>query len=239
MSVEDIIVFGTGGTARDLMETLEAINEDARRWNILGWVDDNPALTGTTILDYPVLGSREVLGLPKYRNCRIVLGVGSHRNRFIRRTIREALCDLYGIGAGRYPVIVHPAATVSRRVQFGEGAMIFSGAFCSNNCRIGNHAMVLQGTVVGHDTSIGDYATLAANIAMGGSVSIGDGAYLGLGAVVYPKVRIGTGSIVGLGSVVILNVSDGQTVSGNPARLLGAPDRSMATMQIGATGTPA
>jgi sugar O-acyltransferase (sialic acid O-acetyltransferase NeuD family) len=212
--VNDIVVYGAGGTSRDLMECLEAVNEDRPRWNILGFVDDNPALAGTSIFDYPVLGSAAILTQSAFRSCRIAIGVANDRDIFVRQRIRKSL----DIIDDRFPLIIHPSAVVSNRSQIAAGSVLFSGTFVSGNCVIGMHALVLQGAVISHDTKIGDWATVCADVAMGGSVEIGDGAFIGLGARVYPSVRIGRGSRVGLGSVVLRDVADGDTVSGSPAR---------------------
>jgi sugar O-acyltransferase (sialic acid O-acetyltransferase NeuD family) len=208
-----------GGTSRDLLECLEAVNEDRRQWNILGFIDDNPALEGTAIFDYPVLGSAAVLGQPAYRHCRIAIGVANDRDIFVRQKIRKTLEALPGMTADRLPVIVHPSAVVSRRSRLGAGSVMFSGSFCSGICAVGMHTLVLQDAAISHDSRIGDYVTLCAHVAMAGGVKVGDGAFVGLGAVVYPNVRIGQGSRVGLGSVVLRDVADGDTVSGSPAQI--------------------
>jgi sugar O-acyltransferase (sialic acid O-acetyltransferase NeuD family) len=223
MIVKDIAVYGTGGTSRDVLETLEAMNDDRGQWNILGFIDDNRALTGKEVLGYQVLGTACVLGQDPFRRCKIAIGVGNDGNLFVRRSIRESILRLDGSDRDRFPSIIHPSATISRRASLGEGATLLSNVFCSNNTWIGSHALVLQGTVIGHDTILGNYVTMSANIAMGGGVRIGDGAYIGLGAVVYPNITIGRGSRIALGAVVIRDVADGDTVSGNPARVFGVP----------------
>jgi len=217
--VNDIAVYGAGGTSRDLMECLEAVNEDRRQWNILGFIDDNPALAGTTVFDYPVLGSAAILRQPAYRHCRIAIGVANDRDIFVRQRIRKSLDAMPDMSAERLPIIIHPTAVVSRRTHLGVGSILFSGAFCSGNCDVGMHAVVLQGAVISHDSRLGNWVTLCAGVAIGGGVQIEDGAFVGLGALVFPNVRIGQGSRIGLGSVVLRDVADGETVSGSPARI--------------------
>ncbi len=196
------------------MECIQAVNEDRTQWNILGFIDDNPALAGTAIWDHPVLGPASLLTQPAFRNCRIAIGVANDRDIFVRQRIRKSL----DVTIERFPAIIHPSAVVSKRSQIGAGSALFSGTFLSNNCAIGMHALVLQGAVISHDTNIADWATVCAGVAMGGGVQVGDGAFVGLGARVYPNVKIGRGSRVGLGSVVLRDVGDGETVSGSPAR---------------------
>src|SRR5581483_2115831 len=131
MPVRDIVVYGAGGTSQDLIECLEAVNQDRRQWNILGFVDDNPALAGSTLLDYPVLGPAAILGEMKFRGCRVVIGVANDRDVFVRRRIRQALESLLAVGPAmsveRLPAIVHPSAVVSRRSRLGAGTVFFSG----------------------------------------------------------------------------------------------------------------
>jgi sugar O-acyltransferase (sialic acid O-acetyltransferase NeuD family) len=200
------------------MECIEAINEDRRQWNILGFVDDNPALAETSIFDYPVIGPAAILAQPAYQHCRIAIGVANDRDIFVRQRIRKYLDLMPNMTEERLPVIIHPSAVVSKRSQIGAGSVLFSGTFLSGNCAIGMHTLVLQGATISHDTKLGNWVTVCADVAMGGGVQVGDGAFVGLGARVYPNVRIGQGSRVGLGSVVLRDVADGETVSGSPAR---------------------
>jgi maltose O-acetyltransferase len=50
-------------------------------------------------------------------------------------------------------------------------------------------------------------------------VRIGRDAWIGGGAIILPGVTIGDGAVIGAGSVVTRDVSEGQTVAGNPARV--------------------
>jgi sugar O-acyltransferase (sialic acid O-acetyltransferase NeuD family) len=197
------------------MECIEAVNEDRKQWNILGFVDDNVSLAGTSIFDHPVLGPAAILAQPVYQRCRIAIGVANDRDIFVRQKIRKSLDAMT---EERLPAIIHPSAVVSKRSQIGAGSVLFAGSFLSGNCAIGMHALVLQGAIISHDTKLGNWVTVCAGVTTGGGVKIGDGAFVGLGARIYPNVRIGQGSRVGLGSVVLHDVGDNETVSGSPAR---------------------
>ena len=59
--MEDLIIVGAGGTSRDIAWAVEDINESARRWNLLGFLDDDPAKAGMLVNGYPVLGSLDSL----------------------------------------------------------------------------------------------------------------------------------------------------------------------------------
>jgi sugar O-acyltransferase (sialic acid O-acetyltransferase NeuD family) len=217
LAVHDVVVYGTGGTARDVLEALEAANADRRQWNILGFLDDNPELHAQEVMGYPVLGGGEALEtLQSLRAVQVVLGMGNDKKLMIRKTVRTRL----GLGADRFPVVIHPSAVVSHRSEIGEGSVFLSGSFCSNHATVGCHVMVLQNTVIGHDARIGNYVSFSANISTGGGFRIGEESYVGLGANILPGVRLGLRSRVGIGAVVIQDVPNGATVFGNPARVI-------------------
>jgi sugar O-acyltransferase (sialic acid O-acetyltransferase NeuD family) len=217
LAIDDVVVYGTAGTARDIVEAMEAANAARRRWNILGFLDDNPDLLGQEVMGYPVLGGGGALeAMPALRAVKVVLGMGNDRKLLIRKTVRDRL----RLAADRFPVIVHPTAVVSRRIQIGEGTVFLSGSFCSNLTTVGRHVLVLPGTIIAHDAVVGDYVSFSGNVTTGGGIRIGEGSYLGQGASIIPRVRIGARCVVGMGAVVIREVPDGATVVGNPARVI-------------------
>lgn len=212
--IEDIVVYGTGGTSRDILEALEAINDDVPSWNLLGFLDDDQHLQGSEVMEYPVLGGGGLLASESsFRNCKVAIGIANDRNLLVRKTIRERL----RLPDDRFPVVVHPSASVSPRSKVGAGSVLLSGAFCASLAVLGKHVLVLQNSVISHDVSIGSFVSIASNVGTGGNVQVGEGAYLGLGSVLLPHVKVGRQSRVGMGAVVIRNVPDFTTVVGNPA----------------------
>jgi sugar O-acyltransferase (sialic acid O-acetyltransferase NeuD family) len=215
---KDIVVIGVGGTSRDILEALEATNEAEATWNILGFLDDNPALRGQEVFGYCVLGASDTLLRPEFAHANVVIGVANDRQLLIRRRIRDHL----GIGPERYPVIAHPAAVISPRASIGAGSAILSGSYCAGKACFGAHVIVLHNSTIGHGAEIADFVSVSSGVSMGGGVRIGEGAYVGLGSTLLPGVQIGRQSRVGMGAVVIRDVPDYATVVGNPARILNA-----------------
>ena len=119
---------------------------------------------------------------------------------------------------GRFVSLVHRSATLGTNVVVGEGTLVAPNAFVSADARIGRHAAVFHGASVGHDAVLGDFSHVYAQCSIGGEVRIGSGAVVYPGAVVTPRRTVGDGAVVGAGSTVILNVKDGETVFGSPAR---------------------
>jgi sugar O-acyltransferase (sialic acid O-acetyltransferase NeuD family) len=212
----DIVVYGTGGTSRDIVDALEAADAARPSWNVLGFLDDNPSLLGKEVYGYGVLGGADAMARPELRNAAVVIGVANDRQLLIRKKLREKL----SLPDDRFPVVTHPLSYISPKSSIGPGTVILSGSFCSGNARLGAHVIVLQNSVIGHDDEIGDFVSVSATVSMGGSVKIGEGAYIGLGSTLMPGIRIGAQSRVGLGAVVIRDVADQVTVAGNPARMM-------------------
>ena len=54
--MEDLIIIGAGGSSQQIAEAIEGINLREPRWNLLGFLDDDPAKLGQTIGGARVLG---------------------------------------------------------------------------------------------------------------------------------------------------------------------------------------
>ena len=120
----------------------------------------------------------------------------------------------------RYGLLVHPTAIVNSDVSFGDGTVIMAGTVINSDSKIGNHCIINTAASVDHDCDIADYVHIAPNSTLCGGVDVGEGTLIGAGAVILPNIKIGSWVKIGAGSVVISDVENGQTVAGNPAKLL-------------------
>lgn len=217
---KEIVVVGVGGTSRDLIELLEAINEGKRHWDIIGLLDDDPAVHGTEVFGYPVLGSTQLIRSDRLANVNVAIGVANERQLLIRKQIRSRLA----LPPERYPALVHPTASVSRRSRVSEGAVIMAGVSCSGRVAIGSGVIILQNCAIGHEAQLADFSSVSITVSIGGSAQIGEGAYLGIGSSILPGCKIGKQAIVGMGAVVIRDVPNYAVVVGNPARVISISD---------------
>ena len=210
---------GAGGTSRDIAWSVEDINQVQPRWNLLGFLDDDPAQQGQTVHGYPILGPIEAAA--RYRSCRFLVGIANHQDPSPRRLVVERM----NLAPECFATLVHPSAAVSRHARLGVGTAILQQAVVAPDVVIGNHVIISHIGVLGHGASIGDYATLAAQVQLSGAAQVGAGAYLGAGSVVLQGIRVGEGALVGIGAVAVRDVPPHQTVFGNPARLVRGPRR--------------
>nr|WP_296068259.1 acetyltransferase [uncultured Actinoplanes sp.] len=205
--MRDLVIVGAGGFAR---ETAAAAGP---AWNVLGFVDDDPALLGTSRRGLPILGPVDsAAGL----DAAVVVCVGNPRNYRARRRIVERL----GLPADRYATVVHPSVAIGAGSVVGPGSVLLAGTVLTADVTVGAHVAVMPQVVLTHDDVVDDYATVASGVRLGGGAVLRRGAYVGAGALVREGVTVGAWSLVGMGSVVLHDVPAGQVWAGNPARLL-------------------
>jgi sugar O-acyltransferase (sialic acid O-acetyltransferase NeuD family) len=211
---EALVVVGAGGSAGDIAWTVEDVNRVEARWELQGFLDDDPAKEGGSVCGYPILGP--LSRAAELTDACFVVAVAHYRRPYARRDIVERL----GLSASRYATLVHPAASVSPYARIGAGTLIFQGAVVCHGASLGAHVFVGHRCVVSHDAIVDDYATLASGVIVCGSSRLETGAYAGAGAVIKDGVVIGSGAVAGLGSAVFRDVPPGRVVAGNPASLL-------------------
>lgn len=118
------------------------------------------------------------------------------------------------------PALVHPTSVISASARVGSGTVVMPNTVVNAHTVIGDGVIINSGAVVEHDCKVGDYSHICPNTSVAGSVTIGTHSWIGIGSAIIQLLTIGNNVTVGAGSVVIRNVPDGQTVVGNPAKLI-------------------
>jgi len=209
MATELVII---GATNPEPVQLIEQINDYKPTWHIIGFVDDDPAKADTSLLGFPVLGPLELL-TTELRGVHVANNVTS--STVVRRKVVERLT-----GYGIVPVtLAHPSVDI-RRVEIGEGTVIYGGNIISPCVKIGKHCIITFHNVIAHESRLGDFVAVAPGCVITGRIVIEEGVYIGAGATILPQVHIGAWSKVGAGSVVVKDVPARSTVLGNPARML-------------------
>jgi len=210
----DLVIIGAGGFGRETADAVRAANAAGGSWRLLGYLDDDPALSGSCVDGVPVLGgTAELSRLP---DASVVVCTGRPDNYLSRPRIVGEL----DLPAERYATIMHPTAAISASSRVGPGSVLLAHVVLTAAVRIGSHVAVMPQVTLTHDDVVGDFATLASGAHLGGGVRVGAGAYVGAGALVREHRAVGPGSLVGMGSVVLSDVPAGQVWTGVPARFL-------------------
>lgn len=195
-----VVIAGAGGHGRELAAYIRRERPDVE---FVGFVDD---------ADLPREGVARlgpVHAAPKFAEA-VVVAIGSPT---ARRRVTDALrtqVSILGVVAGD--------AVVGDRTRLGEHVVIAPGAVLTSDVVIGDGTHVGIQAAISHDCRLGSFVTIAPGVTLSGNVVVGDETWLGVGATVLNGVTVGSGCTVGAGAVVIRDVSDGQTVVGNPAR---------------------
>ena len=207
------VILGAGGFAREVLDILLAQNAVSKQYEILGFIDENPAMKGRILNGYPVLGTFDWF-VPNERSpIHIVCGIGSPVQR------QKVVGKAQELGL-HFCNIVHPTAVLTSFVSLGEGVVVAAGSIFTNQITIGSHVHINLDVTIGHDCVIEDFCTIAPGVHISGNVKLGTGVDLGTGAVVIQSVSIGTWSTIGAGAVVIEDVPEHVTVAGVPARVI-------------------
>jgi len=211
---QPFVVIGGGGSGREVLDVLEAINEVEWTFDILGVVDDDPSVQ--EILSprgIPFLGS---LSSCTVNECAYAIGVSDPRTR-------AQIADLAGSKGWLAQSLIHPTATEAFDVTIGEGTVIAAGARLMNHIVLGRHVHVSLNSTVGHDAILGDFVTIYPGVNISGNVILEEGVSMGTGSAVVQGVTIGRYAVLGAGAVVVRSLEQGRTYVGVPAKPL--PDR--------------
>ena len=211
--MKQVIGLGAGGHAKIIIEILRLLGD----FEIVGLLDRNPKVHGTSILRVPVLGNDSLLRELFARGARHAFvglgGTGDNRPR-------AALYVMAKENGLEMVSAIDPRSIISPSAVLGDGVMVMPGAIINADSRLGNNVIINTGAIVEHDCSIGNDVHIATGARLGGSVTVLDGAHIGLGAALKQGVQVGRNAIVGAGAVVIHDVADDATVVGVPARPL-------------------
>jgi sugar O-acyltransferase (sialic acid O-acetyltransferase NeuD family) len=205
-----LILVAASGLAREVLSMLESIPQ----FSVVGILDDEPSLRGTSIRGNPILGPLDAVA--RYPEAQLLLCAGRGS---ARRHIFERLAAL-GVEDGRYATVTDPSAAVSGTCSIGAGSILLAQSALTTDVRLGRHVVVMPNATLTHDNVLEDFATICAGVSLGGSVTIGAAAYIGMNASVRERVIVGPDSTVGMAACVLNDIPAGEVWAGVPARSL-------------------
>lgn len=205
-----VVILGAGGHGKVVLDILRAAGEVEP----VGFLDADPALAGTEVLDVPVLGAANLL--PKLRGQKVrgaVVAIGDNRaRRQYAAMVREHGLELVNA--------IHPDACVSPTARLGRNVVIAAHAVVCVEAQIADSGIINTAAVVDHECRIGEAVHIGPGALLAGRVCVQPLAFVGMGAKVIQCRTVGEAAIVGAGAVVIEDVPAGCTVVGVPARVV-------------------
>jgi sugar O-acyltransferase (sialic acid O-acetyltransferase NeuD family) len=206
-----ILILGAGGHAQVIADILTCSGEVDSSIQLIGYLDDNPQLSGQSRLGYPILGA--IGELRAIDHDAVIVGIG-HNQR--RRTLFEHLRS----EGERFAVACHPRAIVARDVVLPPGSVVCAGVVINCGSLIGENTILNTSCTVDHHNQIGSHAHIAPGAHLGGDVIVGTGALIGIGATVMPQRKVGPWSTVGAGALVQRDIPEHVVAIGVPAQIV-------------------
>ncbi len=211
-----LVVYGAGGYGQELVWLADDITATGcTAWEMLGYIDDDPALRGEERYGRPVIGALDEFAKDagSLTDVYFVIGVGRPS---LRRQIAETVARQTPWLAPA--TLVHPSAIIARHVTLHEGCIVGAGCVIGPYAELRQHVALNVHVGVGHHATIGSFSMLLPGARISGSCSIGDAVAIGSNAVVTPGVSVGNNATVAAGALVLRNVAEHATAFGNPAR---------------------
>ena len=199
---KSLIIVGAGGHGKVAADIAVKVGYE----NII-FFDNNDSIKECA--GFRVLGKSDMT--ENYKSWDFFVAIGNaDRRQEISETLNEKECNIVSL--------IHPNASISRRVKVGKGTAVMAGAVINSDAVIGDGCIINTASSVDHDCVIGNYAHISVGANLSGSVYVGQKTWIGAGATVSNNIRICGECMVGAGTMVIKNIDEKGTYVGVPAR---------------------
>lgn len=208
-----LVLVAASGLAREVLSSLE--QQD--RYEVVGILDDSPALSGTSMHRVPVLGPISAAVDHPAAHLVVCAGKGSQRSDIVERLLALRIEEK------RFATIVDQSVQVPSSCSIGTGSIVLAGTVLTVDVVVGRHVVIMPNVTLTHDNVVDDFATLCAGVTLGGTVTVGRAAYLGMNSCARENLAIGPGAVLGMGAALTHDLPADQTWIGAPARPLQRP----------------
>lgn len=199
-----LLIIGGGLGAVQLLDSLCRI-EHQRAAAI---VDDNPDLTGKTLLSVPILGGQEAIEVLFRQGLFDAAVISVSTSIAFRQKMGDKLHQLNIPMAN----VIDPSARVQRNAVLGVGNVILAYCHIGACSSIGNGNFFSPYVDVEHHCELGDFCTFGPGVMMSSLVRIGPRVKFGTGIFIEPKLTIGSDSIIGSGAIITCDIPENSVV---------------------------
>lgn len=205
------VIIGAGKYGEIYLSYLQESGVD-----VVGFLDDDPAVAGCSYGSVPVLGPISILpSLKQTHGVEAVycpLGNNSLRVKFLRQAKELG----YAV-----PNYIHPSVILSPNVTIGEGVYILLGSQVMPYTEIADFVMISMNVSIAHHNILKSGTFLSTGCNFGASIVAEENTYCGIGSTIMTGLhRLGRNCLIGAGAVVIKDVPDGAVMAGVPAKII-------------------
>lgn len=204
-----LILIGGGGHCKVCIDVIE----QTRQFEIVG-ILDLADLVGTSVLDYPIIGTDEDVVKYVELGCSFLITVGQIKSSILKEKLFNILQENNAIIAS----VVAPSAHVSKYSKIGIGTIVMHHVIINAGVTIGDNCIINNKSDIEHDTVVGNHTHLSTGAIINGDCIIGNGVFIGSNATVANQITIEDNALIGAGSVVIKNILTNDIQAGNPAK---------------------
>ncbi|MEG1433498.1 MULTISPECIES: sugar O-acyltransferase [Eubacterium] len=207
--MKKLIIVGAGGMGRKLYECVRKLNCKNKRWEIIGFIDDNLNTLQGKKCDLEIIGTIKEW-TPKKSEV-FVMGIS---DPYLKKKLSNQIKEK----GGEFETIISPDVILGDYVNIGEGSVIMTPYNVESGAKIGRFVTLL-GSTIALDGEIGDYSTTTGFVNLTNS-KLGSEVFVGSHAVILENVNVGDRAVICVGSIVMQDVESDTKVIGYPARTI-------------------
>lgn len=209
--MKNLVIIGAGGCGREILQWAKDINKIEKKWNIKGFLDDNPTALDGRKCDIPILSDVDHYIIET--NDEFVCGIGNSK-------VRKELIEKLESKGAIFTSVIHPSAIVADTASLGKSVVLYPFSLISDNAVVGDGTIINMYSSVAHDSTLGSYCTISAHCDVTGMCCLGDNVFMGTTSNMVPGTKVGNDAYICAGSTVMGRIRDGRKVMGNPARIV-------------------
>ncbi|MBQ7565060.1 MAG: acetyltransferase [Lachnospiraceae bacterium] len=203
---KDIVIVGSSEFAKEIEWIIKRSNCISRRYNFLGFIDNDISITN-------VIGNDDFL-YHYDQELSVVIGIA---DTHIRRKLASIFCQNSHL---RFPNLIDPSVIYPEDIQLGQGNIICAGSVITVDISIGSFNIINLNCTVGHQACLHDFITLNPGVNVSGDVVLEDGVNIGTGSQILQGRTIGANTIIGAGAVITCDIPNDCTAVGIPAKVI-------------------
>jgi len=209
--MKDLLVVGAGGFGKEILHLIPQCNLPYRIMGVVDYEKKEKLLVGTE--EIPVIAESELQDTD-LSNVGVVIGVANPES------LERISLKYKNMGVSDFPNVIHPSAIISNSVKIGEGNIITQNVIISVDVIIGNFNTINLSSTVGHDVKIENFNVINPGTNISGAVVMNSNNLIGTNSTILQYLHIGSNCTIGAGSMVSKQVNDGETIIGNPGRVM-------------------